>query len=199
MDDSGCTEQEWPGPSRAALAPGASRAEDASSGDWGLVLGISEPEERRRLYRARAEGDRAGRRTSGVDFRGHDLRRTAASLMVGAGVPRLVVSKILNHVETGVTAVYDRHSYDLRSARRSTSGASGWSRSSVADVRARCWRLLPARSLLVRSRVDYVLGTRSRRLPNDVNPKFERELVRTHRYSCASRSDTAPAMARPAF
>jgi integrase len=49
---------------------------------------------------------------SGVDFRGHDLRRTAASLMVGAGVSRLVVSKILNHVETGVTAVYDRHSYD---------------------------------------------------------------------------------------
>ncbi|MGE0447652.1 MAG: tyrosine-type recombinase/integrase [Vicinamibacterales bacterium] len=52
-------------------------------------------------------------RRSGVEFRGHDLRRTAASLMVGAGVPRLVVSKILNHVETGVTAVYDRHSYDL--------------------------------------------------------------------------------------
>ena len=51
-------------------------------------------------------------RRSGVPFRGHDLRRTAASLMVGAGVPRLVVSKILNHVETGVTAVYDRHSYD---------------------------------------------------------------------------------------
>ena len=49
---------------------------------------------------------------SGVDFRGHDLRRTAASLMVGAGVPRLVVSKILNHVETGVTAVSDRHSDD---------------------------------------------------------------------------------------
>jgi integrase len=49
---------------------------------------------------------------SGVEFRGHDLRRTAASLMVGSGVPRLVVSKILNHVESGVTAVYDRHSYD---------------------------------------------------------------------------------------
>jgi hypothetical protein len=32
--------------------------------------------------------------------------------MVGAGVPRLVVSRILNHVESGVTAVYDRHSYD---------------------------------------------------------------------------------------
>lgn len=49
---------------------------------------------------------------SKVDSRGHDLRRTAASLMVGAGVPRLVVSKILNHVETGVTTVYDRRSYD---------------------------------------------------------------------------------------
>jgi integrase len=52
------------------------------------------------------------RRRLGFDFRGHDLRRTAASLMTSAGVPRLVVSKILNHVETGVTAVYDRHSYD---------------------------------------------------------------------------------------
>jgi integrase len=52
-------------------------------------------------------------RASGVKFRGHDLRRTAASLMVGGGVPRLVVSKILNHVETGVTAVYDRHGYDF--------------------------------------------------------------------------------------
>ena len=52
------------------------------------------------------------RRRLGFDFRGHDLRRTAASLMTSAGVSRLVVGKILNHVETGVTAVYDRHSYD---------------------------------------------------------------------------------------
>jgi integrase len=49
---------------------------------------------------------------TGVAFRGHDLRRTAASMMTGMGVPRLTVSKILNHVEPGVTAVYDRHSYD---------------------------------------------------------------------------------------
>jgi integrase len=46
------------------------------------------------------------------DFVGHDLRRRAASLMAGGGVPRLVIAKILNHVEQGVTAVYDRHSYD---------------------------------------------------------------------------------------
>jgi integrase len=47
-----------------------------------------------------------------IDFRPHDLRRTAASLMTSAGTPRVVVQKILNHVETGVTAVYDRYSYD---------------------------------------------------------------------------------------
>lgn len=45
-------------------------------------------------------------------FIAHDLRRTAASQMASLGVPRLVISKVLNHVETGVTAVYDRHSYD---------------------------------------------------------------------------------------
>lgn len=45
-------------------------------------------------------------------FTPHDLRRTAASHMTSIGIPRLVVSKILNHAEHGVTAVYDRHSYD---------------------------------------------------------------------------------------
>ena len=45
-------------------------------------------------------------------FTPHDLRRTAASMMTGAGTPRLTVAKILNHVESGVTAIYDRHSYD---------------------------------------------------------------------------------------
>ena len=45
-------------------------------------------------------------------FRGHDLRRTAASRMASAGVQRLVIGKVLNHGERGVTAVYDRHSYD---------------------------------------------------------------------------------------
>ena len=45
-------------------------------------------------------------------FTPHDLRRTAASQMTGAGIERLTVSKILNHAESGVTAVYDRHGYD---------------------------------------------------------------------------------------
>jgi integrase len=49
---------------------------------------------------------------SGVVFVPHDLRRTAASHMTSMGFPRLVVAKILNHIEPGVTRVYDRHSYD---------------------------------------------------------------------------------------
>lgn len=59
----------------------------------------------------RQQSEAAG--TFGVpDFHGHDLRRTAASVMAGGGIPRLTISKILNHVESGVTAIYDRHSYD---------------------------------------------------------------------------------------
>jgi integrase len=52
------------------------------------------------------------RQQTGVEFRFHDLRRTAASHMTGIGISRLVVGKILNHAERDVTAVYDRHSYD---------------------------------------------------------------------------------------
>lgn len=65
--------------------------------------------------------DRALRRhLNGLGFRSgdsewftpHDLRRTAASKMTEQGINRLVVSKVLNHAEQGVTAIYDRHSYD---------------------------------------------------------------------------------------
>jgi len=41
-----------------------------------------------------------------------DWRRTGASRMASDGVPRYIVARVLNHVEPGVTAVYDRHSYD---------------------------------------------------------------------------------------
>ncbi len=57
------------------------------------------------------------KRDSAIDFKFHDLRRTSASHMTGIGVPRLVVSKILNHMERGITAVYDRHSYDAEKRR----------------------------------------------------------------------------------
>jgi len=51
-------------------------------------------------------------KATGIDFVGHDFRRTAASHMTGMGIPRLTVKKILNHVEQDVTAIYDRYSYD---------------------------------------------------------------------------------------
>jgi len=48
-------------------------------------------------------------------FRAHDLRRTAASGMGAAGVPREHIAHILNHRSvtfSTVTAIYDRYHYD---------------------------------------------------------------------------------------
>ena len=44
----------------------------------------------------------------------HDLRRSAATKMVGLGIPVEVVSRVLNHSGGGnpTTAIYNRHSYD---------------------------------------------------------------------------------------
>jgi integrase len=47
------------------------------------------------------------------EWRLHDLRRTAATHMARLGVDRLVISKVLNHAEGGVTQRYDRHRYDV--------------------------------------------------------------------------------------
>jgi integrase len=44
-------------------------------------------------------------------FTPHDLRRTAASMMSMLGMPRLHVSKVLNHTDNSTTAVYDQHDY----------------------------------------------------------------------------------------
>lgn len=63
--------------------------------------------------RSNAKALKRIREASGVQFWAHDIRRTVASRLTGdLGVSRLTVSKILNHVEAGVTATYDRHSYD---------------------------------------------------------------------------------------
>ena len=47
-----------------------------------------------------------------LEFKLHDLRRTASTRMASLGVPRLTVSRVLNHTEGGVTSIYDRYSYD---------------------------------------------------------------------------------------
>ena len=41
----------------------------------------------------------------------HDLRRTAATRMAALGVERLVLSRVLNHVDNSVTSRYDTYSY----------------------------------------------------------------------------------------
>jgi integrase len=56
------------------------------------------------------KGNRAILKTP--DLTPHDLRRTAASHISRLGINRLVVAKILNHAEVGITATYDRHGYD---------------------------------------------------------------------------------------
>ena len=57
--------------------------------------------------------DTRARKVIKVDFTPHDLRRTASSMMTSMGIPRLTVSKILNHSEAGVTAKhYDHYAYD---------------------------------------------------------------------------------------
>ncbi len=46
------------------------------------------------------------------DFKLHDLRRTAASMMAEMGISEFEIGKVLNHTNESVTAVYNRHKYD---------------------------------------------------------------------------------------
>lgn len=46
-----------------------------------------------------------------ADWRLHDLRRTARSLMSRAGVSREVAERVLGHAVPGIVGVYDRHDY----------------------------------------------------------------------------------------
>jgi antitoxin ParD1/3/4 len=84
------------------------RAREEAPGAEGLQrLGLSVTLVLGRTAGVDAQGHRCLWDLSDLDFRLHDLRRTAASLMTSTGTPRVVVQTILNHVETGVTAVYE--------------------------------------------------------------------------------------------
>ena len=51
-------------------------------------------------------------RLSGVqNWKFHDLRRTVATNLTKLGIDRLILQKIINHSERGVTQIYDRYSY----------------------------------------------------------------------------------------
>ena len=86
---------------------------------------------------------RKNREVFGIaSFTPHDLRRTAASHMTSVGISRLVVSKILNHVESGVTAVYDRHSYDIEKRH----ALEMWARKLNTIVAGETAKVIPLRS-----------------------------------------------------
>lgn len=80
----------------------------------GRKAGTSVTEVQKLIQRVRAgtSPDDSDDDEDGVAFKGHDLRRTAASKMTELGVPRLIVKKILNHADNEITAVYDRFGYD---------------------------------------------------------------------------------------
>ncbi|MBM3266318.1 MAG: tyrosine-type recombinase/integrase [Candidatus Sericytochromatia bacterium] len=105
---------------------GHSHRVSLSSHALALLVSLAAPDDRKGwVFRARTRKTQHASKSTlekvahriavenGLDFVPHDLRRTAATRMTGdCGVPRLVVSKVLNHAEAGVTRVYDRHSYD---------------------------------------------------------------------------------------
>ena len=55
--------------------------------------------------------DRIGLQVGFTDWRFHDLRRTATTLMTAGKVSRFFVERVLGHADNSVTAVYDRSSY----------------------------------------------------------------------------------------
>ena len=51
-------------------------------------------------------------RRRGVEKIGpHDLRRTFATIVARLGFDRQAISRLLNHADHSVTAIYDRHHY----------------------------------------------------------------------------------------
>jgi len=80
-----------------------------------------------------------------IDFRGHDLRRTAATGMAAAGIPCEHIGHVLNHVEGGAraTRVYDRYAYD----REKRIALEAWARTlkSILEPAHTPGRLSPSR------------------------------------------------------
>ncbi len=68
-----------------------------------------------RRGRSITPGDKLKRRidkaTNLKDWRFHDVRRTAATIMGDGGVARFVIERVLGHADSSVTAIYDRARY----------------------------------------------------------------------------------------
>lgn len=55
--------------------------------------------------------EKAREAAKATDVRIHDWRRTGATRMAKNGVSRQIISYVLNHKDSGITAIYDRHDY----------------------------------------------------------------------------------------
>lgn len=59
---------------------------------------------------------------TGIEWRIHDLRRTASTLMAATGVPEKLIPRILGHQDGTVTAIYNRYAY----VREMRAALNGW-------------------------------------------------------------------------
>jgi integrase len=104
-------------PHRVPLSPMALKILDSLPRQGSYVFpsraGASIDESRPMKSGALAHAIRRNRDMLGLEeFCPHDLRRTCASFLASLGVERFIISRILNHTERNVTAIYDRYSYD---------------------------------------------------------------------------------------
>lgn len=60
----------------------------------------------------KGDGDKLAPDPIEVPWTVHDLRRTVATGLAKLGCPRVVQDRILNHVDSSVSAIYDQHRYD---------------------------------------------------------------------------------------
>ena len=82
--------------------------QQVSESDW-VFPGLDPTKPLQEYRRGRA----AINARAGTNVTSHDLRRTAATLMVSkAGVLREIVARVLNHTDRDVTAIYVNASYD---------------------------------------------------------------------------------------
>lgn len=66
--------------------------------------------------RLTSEAQKAGMRAP-EKFTPHDLRRTHGTTITGLGFGRDAMNRIQNHVEGGISGVYDRHEYAAENIR----------------------------------------------------------------------------------
>jgi integrase len=70
------------------------------------VLGVAQ------CYARQRDGDKPAADPIEVPWTVHDLRRTVATGLAKLGCPRVVQDRILNHVDSSVSAIYDVHRYN---------------------------------------------------------------------------------------